>query len=234
MVRVHELARELGVTSQGVLECLFRHGEYVRSASSTLQPSQARLVHTHIAEYVRTAGDCQKSGRTVLGLKPRQTGATAVPAERGDCTTPASPVRPGPRPGRAEPPEQVTAVEAQRLTGVKAATIRQWVTRGYLDRIGQRGRSALYDRKTVLAVREDVRRRTPWPPLHPTLDLPAEYDKRLITAAEAAVLIGVEPSTVRSWVSRGHLTPTSRAPRPHLFTVGAVLDASRRLRRGRY
>ncbi len=43
-VRVYELARELGVESREVLKVLNEMGEFVRSASSTIEPPQARRV----------------------------------------------------------------------------------------------------------------------------------------------------------------------------------------------
>ncbi len=41
-VRVHELAKELGVTSKDVLAKLAELGEFVKSASSTVEPPVAR------------------------------------------------------------------------------------------------------------------------------------------------------------------------------------------------
>lgn len=43
-IRVHELARELGVPSKNILRDLVSLGAYVRSASSTVEPSDARAV----------------------------------------------------------------------------------------------------------------------------------------------------------------------------------------------
>ena len=40
--RVHELAKELGVSSKVVLEKLTEMGEFVKSASSTIEPPVAR------------------------------------------------------------------------------------------------------------------------------------------------------------------------------------------------
>ena len=40
--RVHELAKELGVTSKQVLERLKEQGEFVKSASSTVEAPVAR------------------------------------------------------------------------------------------------------------------------------------------------------------------------------------------------
>nr|WP_307851848.1 helix-turn-helix domain-containing protein [Williamsia sp. CHRR-6] len=52
------------------------------------------------------------------------------------------------------------------------------------------------------------------------------YYNRLITTNEVARLFDVAPSTVRSWVRRGHLAPARRGPRGQLFKIGLVLIAA--------
>ena len=47
-VRVYELARELGVESKEVLAKLQEMGEFVRSASSTIEPPVARRLIHHL------------------------------------------------------------------------------------------------------------------------------------------------------------------------------------------
>ncbi|MDX6218951.1 MAG: translation initiation factor, partial [Frankiales bacterium] len=42
--RVHELAKELGMESKSLLSWLNDHGEFVKSASSTIEPPVARKV----------------------------------------------------------------------------------------------------------------------------------------------------------------------------------------------
>lgn len=135
-----------------------------------------------------------------------------------------------PRPGLPAPgptPQQITAAEAWSVVSVQPATIRQWVSRGYLRSVGTRGCAALYDRDDLRRVELRTRSRTKAVPFHPVLDLSPKYDDRLITVLEAAEFLGVAPSTVRSWVTRGRLRPVGRSGRAHLFTVHSVLVASR-------
>jgi len=47
--RVHELAAEFGVTAKDILVLLHQWGEFVKSASSTLEPPLARKVREHYA-----------------------------------------------------------------------------------------------------------------------------------------------------------------------------------------
>lgn len=48
-VRVHQLAKELGVPTKELLAWLNKRGEFVKSASSTLDPPLARRVRTHFS-----------------------------------------------------------------------------------------------------------------------------------------------------------------------------------------
>lgn len=132
-----------------------------------------------------------------------------------------------------EPPsaELMTAAEVATEFGIRAETLRQWASRGYLSSAGRRGRAALYERRDVEMVKQRTLARTPheyrWPALH----IPSKYSDRLITTAEAATLLRTSPSTVRSWVARGRLVPAGRLRTGHLFTVGNVLRAG--ISRGR-
>jgi len=84
---------------------------------------------------------------------------------------------------------------------VQPATIRQWVSRGYLRSVGTRGRAALYDRDDLRRAQLSTQDRTKTVPFHPVLDLSPKYADRVITVLEAARFLGVAPSTVRSWVT---------------------------------
>ncbi|MET0953900.1 MAG: translation initiation factor IF-2 N-terminal domain-containing protein, partial [Aeromicrobium sp.] len=74
-VRVHELAREFGVESKVVLSTLKDMGEYVKSASSTVEaPVVRRLTEEH-GEALRAQG-AKKSGKA----KPAAAAPTPGPA----------------------------------------------------------------------------------------------------------------------------------------------------------
>lgn len=52
----------------------------------------------------------------------------------------------------------------------------------------------------------------------------------ILTTEEAAEWAGVSPSTVRSWVMRGHLTPLRRGAKPLRFRWSDVAECQRNLR----
>ncbi|WP_459547198.1 translation initiation factor IF-2 [Nocardia sp. X0981] len=87
--RVHELAKELGVTSKELLAKLKEQGEFVKSASSTVEAPVARRLRESFAAKSAPA----KSDRS-NGNKP--------PARPGPATA-AKPAAPGPRPGPRMP-----------------------------------------------------------------------------------------------------------------------------------
>ncbi|MBV9730678.1 MAG: translation initiation factor IF-2, partial [Pseudonocardiales bacterium] len=107
--RVHELAKELGVTSKDVLKKLADLGEYVKSASSTVEAPVARKLRDSFPPDGPSEGDKQSqangasassrvSSGDSSGIHPTAGGAAAKPG-------PAPlPVRPGePAPGSASP-----------------------------------------------------------------------------------------------------------------------------------
>ena len=83
-VRVHELAREFGVESKVVLSTLKDMGEYVKSASSTIEaPVVRRLTEEH-GDALRAQG--AKKGGAKKGAKKggaRKGGAKKGGAKRG-------------------------------------------------------------------------------------------------------------------------------------------------------
>ncbi|MFI5987713.1 helix-turn-helix domain-containing protein [Streptomyces sp. NPDC051555] len=58
---------------------------------------------------------------------------------------------------------------------------------------------------------------------------------RLLTAKEAAELLGVSPACIRQWVARGHLTPTATYQKSgvRLYREDHVLEAERARRAAR-
>ncbi|MFE6920547.1 translation initiation factor IF-2 [Nocardia sp. NPDC057663] len=90
--RVHELAKELGVTSKELLAKLKEQGEFVKSASSTVEAPVARRLRESLASKSAPAADAKPAARP----GPSQ---AARPAAK---PTPGGP-RPGPRPAPAAP-----------------------------------------------------------------------------------------------------------------------------------
>jgi translation initiation factor IF-2 len=116
--RVHELAKELGVTSKEVLAKLKEQGEFVKSASSTVEAPVARRLRDAF-----TAKDGKSGGRSG-GRKPvpgPAAGNGAVPGppkpSQPAPQRPAPPVRPtgmpGPRPGPRPQPQPQSQPEPQ-------------------------------------------------------------------------------------------------------------------------
>ncbi|MDU0293374.1 translation initiation factor IF-2 N-terminal domain-containing protein, partial [Saccharothrix longispora] len=88
--RVHELAKELGVTSKELLTKLADQGEYVKSASSTVEAPVARRLRD---AYAKNDAKPKSSGARPAPPKPQ------VPASSGDAPRPGAPAgKPGPRP----------------------------------------------------------------------------------------------------------------------------------------
>ena len=135
-VRVHELARELGVQSKDILSTLKDMGEYVKSASSTVEAPVVRRLKEEHGDTLREKG-AKKSAKKAPAAKqetPAETAApeSAAPAASAPAATPteqpasapadeapapsapkASPT-PGPRPGprrQAEPEAPAAEVE---------------------------------------------------------------------------------------------------------------------------
>ncbi|WP_158843104.1 translation initiation factor IF-2 [Saccharothrix deserti] len=93
--RVHELAKELGVTSKELLTKLADQGEYVKSASSTVEAPVARRLRD---AYAKNDGKSKPAGARPAPPKPAQ---SAQSGETKSDTTPRPPApagKPGPRP----------------------------------------------------------------------------------------------------------------------------------------
>ncbi|GAA4816105.1 translation initiation factor IF-2 [Tomitella cavernea] len=115
--RVHELAKELGVTSKEVLARLKDQGEFVKSASSTVEAPVARRLRQ---SFDTPAGGAAADGAVKSGPKPAAPAKGAAPAAKpaapkpGGAPSPSSAPKPGPKPAakpaapaaRQEPAEQ--------------------------------------------------------------------------------------------------------------------------------
>ncbi|WP_330229491.1 translation initiation factor IF-2 [Nocardia sp. NBC_00508] len=100
--RVHELAKELGVTSKELLATLKEQGEFVKSASSTVEAPVARRLRESFA------AKSAPSNGTKSGARPGPSSArpAAKPAGGGP--------RPGPRPSAPAPTPAPAAQETSR------------------------------------------------------------------------------------------------------------------------
>ncbi|MFD1152531.1 translation initiation factor IF-2 N-terminal domain-containing protein, partial [Saccharothrix hoggarensis] len=91
--RVHELAKELGVTSKELLSKLADQGEYVKSASSTVEAPVARRLRD---AYAKNDAKAKPAGARPAPPKPAPSGET-----KSDTSAPRPPApagKPGPRP----------------------------------------------------------------------------------------------------------------------------------------
>ena len=95
--RVYELAKELGVDSKTVLSKLEAMGEFVKSASSTVEPPVARKLRNAFASSGQgNASDSKKPGHTAK--KPVEPASHSMPKPAApSAPKPAAPAAPKPR-----------------------------------------------------------------------------------------------------------------------------------------
>ncbi|HTZ92081.1 MAG TPA: translation initiation factor IF-2 [Streptosporangiaceae bacterium] len=116
-VRVYELAKEFGVESKAVMAKLQEMGEFVRSASSTIEaPVVRRLKDEFASQAAKSANGAGKAAAATRGAANGRAGAdagvVAPPAENGQAARveapapqpPASPARPVTPVTEPEPP----------------------------------------------------------------------------------------------------------------------------------
>lgn len=89
-LRVHELAKQLGVTSKELLASLKEQGEFVKTASSTIEPPVVKKMRAHYE--AQSGGDATegKADKAEKAAKPAKPG-------QGNAKKPASPA---PKPGQ--------------------------------------------------------------------------------------------------------------------------------------
>jgi transposase len=137
---------------------------------------------------------------------------------------------------RYEP--DITTRDVSDLLGVTQATVRHWVSRGYIRPVGKFGPSNLFNTREVLAAHDDIearrkatgqarRERRYQVELRPTDRIGPKHYDAVVDVSEAARLIDVSPATIRSWIHRGHLTPLgSSKPRAIRLRLGDVVTAA--------
>ncbi|GAB2635965.1 translation initiation factor IF-2 [Nocardia goodfellowii] len=108
--RVHELAKELGVTSKELLAKLKEQGEFVKSASSTVEAPVARRLRESLA------AKSAPSTESKSGSKPGPASSAKLAAK----PAPGGP-RPGPRPAAPAPAAAAPAAPAAETSAAPAA-----------------------------------------------------------------------------------------------------------------
>ena len=101
--RVYELAKELGVDSKTVLSKLEAMGEFVKSASSTVEPPVARKLRNAFASSGQgNASDSKKPGHTAK--KPVEPASHSMPKPAApSAPKPAAPAAPKPHHAASTP-----------------------------------------------------------------------------------------------------------------------------------
>lgn len=248
-MRLYELARLRGEPAHILAARLRSDGEWVTSHLSVVpDPVLRRYLPPEMGFEPPSAASVQPN-RVSRGSEPlspppapprrlprliRRPGPRPVsvrhPGSSGEYGDPASDLR-------YEP--ELTTRDVAALLRVTQTTVRKWVARGHLRPTRQEGSSNVFDTEEVLdafdliaagrkatgeAPRSDgyFARSNPADRIHPK-----HYDA-IVTINEAARLVQVSPSTIRSWMHRGHLAPArSVTTRPILLRVEDVVQAAR-------
>ncbi|MDU5315821.1 MAG: translation initiation factor IF-2 N-terminal domain-containing protein, partial [Varibaculum cambriense] len=112
-LRVHELAKELGTTSKIVLQALKDSGEFVKSASSTIEAPVARKMREHfakLAEEVETAAPKVKAAKKKVAssaAKTKVAKARATKSTKSAAPKPADPAEVDTESTQVKPQEKV-------------------------------------------------------------------------------------------------------------------------------
>lgn len=130
--RVYELAKELGVDSKTVLSKLEAMGEFVKSASSTVEPPVARKLRNAFASSGQgNASDSKKPGHTAK--KPVEPASHSMPKPAApSAPKPAAPAAPkphhaasksdAPKPGHRAPRPGESRQHGNRPNGQRPAS----------------------------------------------------------------------------------------------------------------
>ena len=112
-LRVHELAKELGITSKELMGHLKEAGEFVKSSSSSLEPPVVRQMREKFAAALKTkkadakpAPKAPKPGAAKPGAAkpaPKKPAAPKAPAEQAPAPAPQAPTPKAPAPKAAAP-----------------------------------------------------------------------------------------------------------------------------------
>ncbi|MDF2092672.1 translation initiation factor IF-2 [Knoellia sp. 3-2P3] len=122
-VRVYELAKELGVESKTLLNHLKEQGEFVRSASSTIEPPVVRKIKETFPAELRGSGDGQPEAKAAkpAARKPAAKPAAPAPAAPAAPATPATPAPAAPAAAEPAAPEKPAAAPSAPTPGPRPA-----------------------------------------------------------------------------------------------------------------
>ena len=123
-LRVHELAKELGIPSKELLAYLRDKGEYVKASSSALEPPVAREAREHFEKLSGSASGDAKSAPKKAAPKPKAKAptktaetASAAPAQDDAPAAAEAPKpsahKPGPRAPKAAAPKAAASEKAE-------------------------------------------------------------------------------------------------------------------------
>lgn len=125
--RVHELAKELGVTSKEVLARLSEQGEFVKSASSTVEAPVARRLRESFGGSKPAKAAASGNGAAGAAVKPsapqsRPGPKPGPPVTQQPAAPPAAPAAPAAPPAPAAPaPNPAPAAPAAPAAATPAA-----------------------------------------------------------------------------------------------------------------
>jgi len=239
VMRVYELARELGITSATLVSQLRAEGEWVDSHRSSV-PVPVQLRYLSVKGVLSPSLPAEAPRRD-----PNQWPAWSGPRVRWRR-------RPGPeRIARYTTtnrdqleqwndldPDLISTRDVAEYLKVQPATVRQWAKRGYIRPVGTIGPANLFSRRQVAAARTEIEARQRASGRRaqdrfsatrlPVDRVPAKFFDNAVTVGQAASLAGVAPSTIRSWIHRNHLKPLDVAgEHGTLLRLGVVVTAAR-------
>src|SRR6478672_4437344 len=102
-VRVYELAKELGVESKTLLNHLKEQGEFVRSASSTIEPPVVRKIRETFPAELAGGGAAKPAAPAKKATPAKPAAPAPAPAAPAPASAPAKPATAAPAAAPAKP-----------------------------------------------------------------------------------------------------------------------------------
>ena len=112
-LRVHELAKQLGVTSKELLATLKEQGEFVKTASSTIEPPVVKKMKEHYASSQQDAPAEAPKEKAQPAKPAAPTPPQPIAAAKPAAPKPAAPKPAAPKPAKPAAPEPVEQPAAQ-------------------------------------------------------------------------------------------------------------------------